>query len=122
MPDLLDEVPSKSPVALAHFDDLGMPERRSHHGQQPPIPGQRLPGQHIIDMDLWNQVQAAIASPPKERANRNRAETPGLLKGMLRCGHCGTSMAIAFTKRHGRLYRYYNCHRARRTSSASSTE
>ena len=24
-------------------------------------------------------------------------------------------MAIAFTKRHGRLYRYYNCHRATRT-------
>jgi site-specific DNA recombinase len=79
--------------------------------------GEVYNGEHepIIDMDLWNQVQAAIASPPKERSNQNRAETPGLLKGMLRCGYCGTSMAVAFTKRNGRLYRYYNCHRATRT-------
>lgn len=70
----------------------------------------------IIDTELWGQVQAAIAAPPRERANQTRAETPGLLKGMLRCGHCGTSMAISFTKRHGRMYRYYNCHRATRTS------
>jgi len=80
--------------------------------------GQVYEGEHdaIIDPVLWNQVQAAIEAPPRTRANSNRAETPGLLKGMLRCGHCGTSMALSFTKRHGRLYRYYNCHRATRTS------
>ena len=79
--------------------------------------GEVYEGEHdaIIDMQLWNRVQAAIAVPPRERANQARAETPGLLKGMLRCGYCGTSMAVSFTKRHGRMYRYYNCHRAIRT-------
>ena len=75
----------------------------------------------IIDKVLWDQVQEAIVAPPRERANQGRAETPGLLKGMLRCGHCGTAMALAFTKRHGRLYRYYNCHRATRTGYENCT-
>ena len=70
----------------------------------------------IIDQALWDQVQKAIAGPAKERSNRNRAETPGLLRGMLRCGHCGTSMVVHFTRQHGRQYRYYVCHRATRTS------
>ena len=46
----------------------------------------------------------------------NRATTPGLLKGILRCGHCGSAMAVTFTQRHGRQYRYYVCHRASSTS------
>jgi site-specific DNA recombinase len=70
----------------------------------------------IIDQALWDQVQKAIAVPAKERSNRNRAETPGLLRGMLRCGHCSTSMVVHFTRQHGRQYRYYVCHRATRTS------
>ena len=70
----------------------------------------------IIDMDLWNQVQKAIAVPAKVRSNMNRAATPGLLKGILRCGHCGTAMAVTFTQRHGRQYRYYVCHHASSTA------
>ncbi len=70
----------------------------------------------IIDLTLWNQVQKAIAVPAKSRSNMARAETPGLLKGILRCGHCGTSMAVNFTERHGRQYRYYVCHNASQTA------
>jgi len=75
-------------------------------------------GEHepIVDHDLWDKVQKAVAVPPRTRANRNRSETPALLKGILRCGHCGTSMAVSFTGGRGRKYRYYVCHRASRTS------
>ena len=80
--------------------------------------GETYAGEHepIIDMDLWNQVQKAIAVPAKVRSNMNRAATPGLLKGILRCGHCGTAMAVTFTQRHGRQYRYYVCHHASSTA------
>jgi hypothetical protein len=35
-----------------------------------------------------------------------------MLRGILRCGHCGATMGITYTKRHGKLYRYYLCQRA----------
>jgi site-specific DNA recombinase len=80
--------------------------------------GEIYAGEHepIIDQALWDQVQKAIAVPARTRGNRNRSQTPGLLKGILRCGHCGTSMAVHFTERHGRQYRYYVCHNASSTA------
>jgi len=35
-----------------------------------------------------------------------------LLKGILTCGHCGTSMGITYTKKGGKRYRYYLCQQA----------
>ena len=80
--------------------------------------GETYEGEHdpIVERPLWDQVQTAIAVPGKVRSNMNRATTPGLLKGILRCGHCGAAMAVTFTQRHGRQYRYYVCHRASSTS------
>ena len=80
--------------------------------------GEVYAGEHdpIIDLGLWNQVQKAIAVPAKVRSNMSRAETPGLLKEILRCGHCGAGMAVTFTQRHGRQYRYYVCHNASNTA------
>jgi len=80
--------------------------------------GETYAGEHdpIVEKTLWDQVQKAIAVPGKVRSNMNRATTPGLLKGILRCGHCGAAMAVTFTQRHGRQYRYYVCHRASSTS------
>lgn len=73
-------------------------------------------GEHeaIIDKVLWDQVQDAISVPARIRGNSSRAKTPGLLKGILRCGHCGGSMAVTFTGAE-RQYRYYVCHNAQRT-------
>jgi DNA invertase Pin-like site-specific DNA recombinase len=68
-------------------------------------------GEHtpIIDMDLWERVQAVFAGNRHERANTNRVSTPALLRGILKCGHCGGSMQATYTRKNGRAYRYYVC-------------
>ena len=68
-------------------------------------------GEHeaIIDPELWERVHAVFGANCHERSNTNRTRTPALLKGILKCGHCGGSMLITYTKKGGRAYRYYVC-------------
>jgi site-specific DNA recombinase len=68
-------------------------------------------GEHeaIVPRALWDEVNAVLAGHYRVRANKARAKTPALLKGLIQCGHCGGAMGITFTRRHGRLYRYYLC-------------
>jgi len=76
--------------------------------------GESFPGEHdaIIDRALWDKVHAILAENPKARANRTRATTPMPLKGLIRCGHCGSAMTPSHTRRKGKLYRYYLCLKA----------
>ena len=69
------------------------------------------PGEHeaIVPRELWDEVHQILAENYKARAVRSRARTPALLKGIIRCGHCGGSMGITFTKKKGKAYRYYLC-------------
>jgi site-specific DNA recombinase len=73
--------------------------------------GQRYPGEQeaIISRELWDRAHAILASNHRVRANRSRAATPALLRGLIRCGHCNCAMGPTFTKRRGKLYRYYLC-------------
>ncbi|MCL2000729.1 MAG: recombinase family protein [Planctomycetes bacterium] len=68
-------------------------------------------GEHepIIDRELWERVQAVFAGNRHERSNANRASTPAMLRGILKCGHCGGSMQATYTRKNGRAYRYYVC-------------
>ncbi|WP_436643979.1 recombinase family protein [Microbaculum sp. FT89] len=67
-----------------------------------------FPGEHeaIIDKALWNRVHAILKESPRKRANKNRAQTPALLKGLIYSA-CGQAMTPTHTRRRGRLYRYY---------------
>jgi len=69
------------------------------------------PGEHpaIVPQGLFDQVQGILAENCRCRANRTRAQTPALLKGLLKCGHCGGSMGPTFAKKNGKTYRYYLC-------------
>ena len=66
------------------------------------------PGEHqaIIDRALWNSVHAILRESPRKRANRSRAQTPSLLKGLI-FGPSGRAMTPSHTRKGGRLYRYY---------------
>lgn len=66
------------------------------------------PGEHeaIIDRELWGRVRAIIAESPRLRANRTRAQTPALLKGLI-FGADGRAMSPTHTRKGDRLYRYY---------------
>ena len=70
--------------------------------------GQAYPGEHeaIIERETWDSVQSILSQSPRTRANRTRAQTPALLKGLI-YGSDGKAMTPTHTRRNGRLYRYY---------------
>jgi DNA invertase Pin-like site-specific DNA recombinase len=70
--------------------------------------GNVYPGEHqaIVSRDLWERVHAILQESPRIRANRNRAQTPALLKGLI-FGADGRAMSPTHTRKRGRLYRYY---------------
>lgn len=64
----------------------------------------------IVDRELWDAVQALLRRrrAPGGRANCRR--TTRLLAGFLRCGVCGSAMAISdITKKAGETYARYRC-------------
>jgi len=72
------------------------------------------PGAHeaIIDKALWDEVQEVLAQNSTARANTTRAKTPSMLRGLIRCGHCGTAMGVTYSTKDKKRYRYYLCVRA----------
>jgi len=72
---------------------------------------QTYPGEHeaIVSRDLWDKVHAILATNYRTRGARTRAKTEALLRGILRCAHCDCAMGPTFTKRRGKVYRYYLC-------------
>jgi len=75
------------------------------------------PGEHeaIIEKSLWDEVHEVLLKSTAARGNTARSKTPAMLRGLLRCGCCGTSMGITFSKKGERRYRYYLCYRANKT-------
>ena len=70
--------------------------------------GTAYPGEHegIVPRALWDKVHAILKESPRLRANRARAQTPALLKGLV-FGADGRAMTPTHTRKRGRLYRYY---------------
>ncbi|MGE8142825.1 recombinase family protein [Novosphingobium sp. NPDC080210] len=70
--------------------------------------GTSYPGEHdaIIDRELWYAVRTILKESPRVRANRSRANTPALLKGLL-WGSNGAAFSPSHTRKNGKLYRYY---------------
>jgi len=70
--------------------------------------GTAYPGEHdaIITRALWDRVHAILRVSPRTRANRTRAGTPALLRGLIFTS-TGRAMTPTHTRRHGKLYRYY---------------
>lgn len=70
---------------------------------------QWYPAEHmpIINPELWDKVQAILASNGRVRGNATRATVPYLLKGIV-FGNDGRALSPWFTtKKNGRRYRYY---------------
>ena len=70
--------------------------------------GQVYPGEHkaIISRELWDAVHGMLQESPRARANKNRQQSPALLKGLI-FGVDGRALSPTHTRRDGRLYRYY---------------
>lgn len=69
------------------------------------------PGEHdaLIDPRTWERVRTILAENARRRGNTTRAATPAPLKGLLHCTACGSALTPSFTRRRGKLYRYYTC-------------
>jgi len=82
-----------------------------------PHKGETYRGEHsaIIPRATWDAVQKMLADNTQIGASNPRTKTPAMLKGILRCGHCGTSMGATFARKGGKTYRYYLCLHARKT-------
>jgi site-specific DNA recombinase len=68
------------------------------------------PGEHdgIIAQNLWDNVQAFIAKSRKAHGYvKKKIDSP--FKGLLKCGYCGGSLGITYTKGKNRTYTYYVC-------------
>jgi site-specific DNA recombinase len=86
--------------------------------------GEVFPGEHeaIIDTAIFDQAQSLIANNGNGSGPAARNQHGALLKGLLRCGRCGAAMAHTYTKKKGRLYRYYACNtRQKQGRSACDT-
>jgi DNA invertase Pin-like site-specific DNA recombinase len=65
-------------------------------------------GEHqaIVPRELWDRAHAILRESPRVRANRNRQQTPALLKGLI-FGPDGRALSPTHCRKNGRLYRYY---------------
>ena len=84
--------------------------------------GTAYPGEHeaIVSRDLWDRVHGILAESPRTRGNRNRAQTPSLLKGLI-FGPNGRAMSPTHTRKRGKLYRYYVSQSVIKGSAADCT-
>ena len=75
-----------------------------------------FPGEHedIVPIALFEEVQAAMKSNRKTGNCSVRNQNGALLRGLLRCKECDSSMVHTWTRNRGRLYRYYVCSKAQK--------
>ena len=70
--------------------------------------GIAYPGEHqaLVDRATWDRVHAILAENRRRRACQTRTATPALLKGLI-FGPDDRAMAPSFTRKRGKLYRFY---------------
>ena len=100
-------VTGKTGRPLEKGDLYKLLNNRTYHGEAV-HKGRSYPGEHeaIIPPALWDRVHAILQESPRARANRNRSQSPALLRGLI-FGADGRAMSPTHTRRRGRLYRYY---------------
>lgn len=78
--------------------------------------GEVFEGEHeaIVDEDLFGQVQGLLRRNRNSGGRYARNKHGALLKGLVRCKHCGCAMSHHFATRGDKRYRYYVCIRAQK--------
>jgi len=78
--------------------------------------GNLYDGQHqpLVSQELWDSVQSAFGIAPKRPPGREVADTTSALSGIVSCKCCKCTMIHTFTRKKGRLYRYFTSSAVRR--------
>ncbi len=102
-----EDLASKSGRPLDKGDVYKLLNNRTYAGEVA-HKGQVFPGEHaaIVPRELWDRAHAVLRESPRARANRNRSQTPALLKGLI-FGADGRALSPTHCRKNGRLYRYY---------------
>lgn len=83
---------------------------RNSHGKNPDdiieIPD-AVPA--IVDMDIWEKVQAKLKANKRNKAGRPNTVRNYPLKGKVYCGECGAAMVHTGSKYSDARYHYYAC-------------
>lgn len=68
------------------------------------------PGEHeaIVSQALWDRAHGMLSHDGRTK-QRGKGKVQSLLKGLIRCGHCDSSMYGSYTKKSGKVYQYYTC-------------
>lgn len=114
----LEGITSKTGRLLNKGDIYKLLKNRTYVGEAA-HKGRVFPGEHqaIISRALWDRVHATLGESPRVRGNRNRAQSPALLKGLI-FGADGRALSPTHTRRRGRLYRYYVAQRVLKADGA----
>ena len=83
--------------------------------------GQVYPGEHqgLLRKSTFDKVQSILNGHLVSGPNRSRNKYNHLLKGLIRCGACGTAYVPTVTKKGSRVYRYYVCSGAQKNGFES---
>jgi site-specific DNA recombinase len=78
--------------------------------------GEIYEGEHdaIISEDVFGRVRTLLRENRRNGGSEIRNRYGALLKGLLYCGSCKTSMIHAYTSQRGKRYRYYVCSHAQK--------
>ena len=65
----------------------------------------------IITPEVWEQVREFLKSDAPQPCSARSLDSMAPLKGILRCGHCGSAMTPVYSSRHrgSQRYYYYRC-------------
>jgi site-specific DNA recombinase len=83
--------------------------------------GEVYDGAHeaIIDQETWEAVQQRLKHNARTGGREVRNKLGALLKGLVRCGGCGSGMTTHYTARDDRKYLYYVCQTAQKKGAAA---
>ena len=78
--------------------------------------GKRYPGEHrgIIRKEVFDKAQAILKDNRQNNGSKVKNRYGALLKGLVRCGACGTAMVPTTARKNNRIYRYYTCSSAQK--------
>ena len=68
-------------------------------------------GQHqaIIEEEIFNKVQEILHKNKKTFTSPHQNRYNFLLKGLIKCGECGSNMSSHYSIKNGQKYFYYKC-------------
>lgn len=75
----------------------------------------------IVDQERWDAVRERLRTNGNG-AGQARNKTGAILRGLVRCGRCGSAMTHTFTTKQGRRHRYYVCSKAHNEGAATCPE